>query len=259
MRGLRALSLLHNLHKRVLDTQFELALGKGLIHHDPRPARSTTHVPPRAFLSDTPRPTPGQNPISTTPSKLIYTALPALHHQFDGHLERPERVTAILTALQAAGLTHPTEGNQPEAHDRTSGRLATPAELGLVHTYVDQLAGYAAKAAKAKGPLAVADIADPDGATYVTPSSYKDAALSVGAALDLVDAVCGPQRSPPPIAFGINRPPGHHATPGAPLGFCLFNNVAVAARYAQKVHDIDRVLILDFDVRMHLLYVLLIY
>lgn len=87
-----------------------------------------------------------------------------------------------------------------------------------------------------------------DGVTYVTQSSFQDALVALGASLNIVDAVLSVSHSSPPVAFALVRPPGHHATADTPLGFCLFNNIAIAAKYAQKHHDIRRVLIVDFDV-----------
>jgi acetoin utilization deacetylase AcuC-like enzyme len=85
---------------------------------------------------------------------------------------------------------------------------------------------------------------DPD--TYLLPVSYQVACLSAGGALAAVDAVLGKQAD---NALAVIRPPGHHATPNRAMGFCLFNNVALAARHAQAVYDeVERVLIVDYDV-----------
>ncbi|MBN1201207.1 MAG: histone deacetylase [Anaerolineae bacterium] len=81
--------------------------------------------------------------------------------------------------------------------------------------------------------------------TYLAPRSYKIARLAAGGVLRAVDAVmCGDADN----ALAAIRPPGHHATPFNGMGFCLLNNVAVAARYAQRVYGVERVLIVDYDV-----------
>lgn len=83
------------------------------------------------------------------------------------------------------------------------------------------------------------------GDTPVGPGSYETALLAVGAVLQCCDAVmCGKVRR----AFAAVRPPGHHAEPGRSMGFCLFSNVAIAARYLQDVYALRRIAIVDFDV-----------
>lgn len=88
------------------------------------------------------------------------------------------------------------------------------------------------------------------GTTFFTNTSYNDALAAIGTVLDLVDAACRPTAAgaSPPVAFGICRPPGHHAVVSQSMGFCLFNTAAVAARYAQQAHGMQRVMIIDFDV-----------
>jgi acetoin utilization deacetylase AcuC-like enzyme len=81
--------------------------------------------------------------------------------------------------------------------------------------------------------------------TPVSADSFDVACLAAGAALAAVDTVMAENGG---RAFVLSRPPGHHATPHRPMGFCLFNHVAVAARYAQAVHGVERVLIVDWDV-----------
>lgn len=84
-----------------------------------------------------------------------------------------------------------------------------------------------------------------DADTYMTPDSYTIARIGAGAACMAVDAVFDGDAD---NALVASRPPGHHATADKAMGFCLLNNVAIAARYAQKEHDAKRVMIVDFDV-----------
>ncbi len=84
---------------------------------------------------------------------------------------------------------------------------------------------------------------DPD--TMISPESYEEARLAAGGILAAMDAVVSGEVK---NAFCAVRPPGHHAERGRSMGFCLFNNVAVAARYAQKKHGLQKVLIVDWDV-----------
>ena len=83
-----------------------------------------------------------------------------------------------------------------------------------------------------------------DGDTYVSAASWDIARLGAGACIAAVDAVMGECDN----AFAVVRPPGHHAERDRAMGFCLFNNVAIAARYAQRKHGLKRVAILDWDV-----------
>jgi acetoin utilization deacetylase AcuC-like enzyme len=84
-----------------------------------------------------------------------------------------------------------------------------------------------------------------DGDTVLSPDSYDAALHAVGACLQAVDNVCKGHNN---NGFCAVRPPGHHAEPNTAMGFCLFNNVAIAARHAQIEHDINKVAIIDFDV-----------
>ena len=145
------------------------------------------------------------------------------------HPERPERYDAVHGALRRAGLL--------ERLSTLETRTATDEELLLCHTreYLklarhDVQSGYPY--------LSTGD-------TDIGPESWKAAARAVGAVLNAVDAVAeGRARN----AFCLVRPPGHHANAARGMGFCLFNNVAIAARYAQKKHKVGRVLIVDWDV-----------
>jgi acetoin utilization deacetylase AcuC-like enzyme len=84
---------------------------------------------------------------------------------------------------------------------------------------------------------------DPD--TIASAGSYEAALHAAGGAVAMVDALLGGQAR---VAFAGLRPPGHHAEPAVAMGFCLFNNVAVAARHAIDTHDLERVFIFDWDV-----------
>lgn len=150
------------------------------------------------------------------------------HDPGGGHPERPQRLDAILRGA----------GTLPGgAVERRTTRPATRAELERVHTPAHVARIFAA------APAAGSTSLDPD--THMSPGSLAAALAAAGAGIAAVDAVCaGPVRR----AFCAVRPPGHHATRGAAMGFCLFNNVAVAAAHALAVHGLARVAIADFDV-----------
>jgi acetoin utilization deacetylase AcuC-like enzyme len=151
-----------------------------------------------------------------------------LHHNGDGHPERPSRLEAIAASLKAKGLwnklIHP-----PFAP-------ATNAQLEYCHTQrlIEQIHTLAENGG--------AQI-DPD--TRVTKYSFDIAKLAVGAALGAVDGIL---KNDYDTAFVAARPPGHHAESNRAMGFCLFNSVAIAARHAQRAHGLERVAILDWDV-----------
>jgi acetoin utilization deacetylase AcuC-like enzyme len=145
------------------------------------------------------------------------------------HPERPERFDVVLNGLKSAGLL-----------DRMlllEARTATDDELLLCHT--SEYLQTARRDVESGRPyLSTGD-------TDVTPNSWEVAVRAAGGVLNAVDAVlAGTVRN----AFCAVRPPGHHANAARGMGFCLLNNVAIAARYAQRKHGVDRVLIVDWDV-----------
>jgi acetoin utilization deacetylase AcuC-like enzyme len=127
-----------------------------------------------------------------------------------------------------------------------SPRAATEDELALVHErdYIQQVKEAAQKAgeAYAQGGKESRFFATD---TYVSEKSYEAAIKAAGAPLTAIDAL---MRGEIDNAYCLVRPPGHHAVPEAAMGFCLFNNVAIAAKYALEQHGLERVMIIDYDV-----------
>lgn len=147
-------------------------------------------------------------------------------HTSPGHPERPERLAAIVSQLEARGLR--------EHMLELAPREATDEELLRVHR--QSLLDAVEHAAERGAWL------DPD--TYTTAESVGIARRAVGGLLVAVEAV---RRGEADNAFVAMRPPGHHATPDRPMGFCLYNNVAVAAA-ALLADGVERLAILDWDV-----------
>ncbi|MBI5488993.1 MAG: histone deacetylase [Deltaproteobacteria bacterium] len=151
-----------------------------------------------------------------------------LDHEAPGyHPERPERLTSIWRAVDgwAAGqevVTFPA-------------RAATTAELERAHE-----GRFVRRALDVLGRGS--GYFDPD--TYFSPGSL---AAALGAAGGCIDAANAVRRGELDVAFGLHRPPGHHATRGASMGFCIFNNIAITAA-ALRAEGVERILIFDFDV-----------
>jgi acetoin utilization deacetylase AcuC-like enzyme len=151
------------------------------------------------------------------------------HEMGSYHPERPERLSAIQDQLIASGLApHLANYEAP---------LATDEQLARVHPmeYVQAIRD----AAPSTGTVHL----DPD--TAMNPHSLQAALRAAGAAVLAVDLI---MQGTVKTAFCAVRPPGHHACRARPMGFCIFNNVAVAARHAIDAHGLDRVAIVDFDV-----------
>jgi acetoin utilization deacetylase AcuC-like enzyme len=115
-------------------------------------------------------------------------------------------------------------------------RAATEAEVSAIHS-TSQIEQIAEIARSGGGYL------DPD--TYVSSDSYEAALNAAGAPLTAIDLIMDKKVD---NAFCLVRPPGHHATPEKGMGFCLFNNVAIAAKYIQSRYSLDRIVIIDWDV-----------
>jgi acetoin utilization deacetylase AcuC-like enzyme len=148
------------------------------------------------------------------------------HITDDFHPENPQRLVRIYSMLKELG---------PDSLIFLPQREATHDEIAWVHepSYISFVTGTKGKVQKRL---------DPD--TVTSPRSYEAACVAVGGCLRLADAIMSGEVD---NGFALVRPPGHHAERDRAMGFCIFNNVAVTARYLQKQHGLKRVLIVDWD------------
>jgi len=151
------------------------------------------------------------------------------HDTGHGHPEQPGRIKAVLNALKKAELSHKFRKVEPrECKDEDILRCHTKEYLETV------------KADLARGASSLST-----GDTVISKDSLMVARLATGGVLQAADEVLTGKA---PNAFCVVRPPGHHATPDKGMGFCIFNHVAIAARYAQEKHKVGKILIVDWDV-----------
>ena len=151
------------------------------------------------------------------------------HDTGHGHPESLRRFDAVVRALEAAGLREKMLPLEPRAVTREDLLLAhTPKYVALAE---EEIRGGAVQ-------LSTGD-------TMVSRHSWEAAMAAVGSGLAAVDAVMAGKAA---RAFCVVRPPGHHAREDQGMGFCVFNNIALAARHAQRRHGIARVLVVDWDV-----------
>ncbi|CAL8109628.1 unnamed protein product [Orchesella dallaii] len=167
---------------------------------------------------------------------IVYDDLMLKHRNSaePGHPERPERISNIFACHGDFGLLERCHRLQP--------REATEDELLLIHTeeHVRKMKGTQKMTARD-----LYKFKENFNSIYFNNHSYKCALVAAGSILQVVDAVVdGSCRS----GVAVVRPPGHHAEIDEPCGFCLFNNVALAAKYAQANHQLNKILILDWDV-----------
>jgi acetoin utilization deacetylase AcuC-like enzyme/formylglycine-generating enzyme required for sulfatase activity len=160
---------------------------------------------------------------------LVYDDIYLEHQTSPGHPESPERLKAIIRRLEAGGL-----------YPRLVHLAAKPAsqeQLETVHSslYIERVR-----------------LSCRDGESYldsldvpIGPRSYEAAVMAAGGVIVAADAVAKGQVT---NAFCAVRPPGHHARRNEAMGFCIFNNVAIATRYVQREHRLSKVLIVDWDV-----------
>jgi acetoin utilization deacetylase AcuC-like enzyme len=159
---------------------------------------------------------------------LIYDAV-YLKHDTGAHPENARRLNSILRALDE-------DDELSKKLVRTSPRPAANEDIARCHT--EDLIFHIESACNR-------DEAYLDVDTRISPESFQVARLAAGAAVTAVDAAMQEEGG---RAFGLIRPPGHHATIKTAMGFCLFNNAGIAARYAQAKYGVERVLIVDWDV-----------
>ena len=148
------------------------------------------------------------------------------HITDDYHPENPRRLTSIYGMLKELDQTDVV---------RVAARPATRDELSMVHDK-----GYVEMVCSTKGKVQTR--LDPD--TVASAKSYEAACMAAGGFLELVDAAMSGKID---NGFALVRPPGHHAESGRSMGFCIFNNIAVGARYLEKRYGLGRILIVDFD------------
>lgn len=171
---------------------------------------------------------------------LVYDPIFLEHITPAHHPERPQRVLKAMLVLEAlhwlerAGLV------------QLAPRPATIDELARVHDpdYIREVEAFSqevAREAKAGGSQSHFFTTD----TYISPKSYEVACMAAGAPLVAIDAIMKGEVN---NAYCLVRPPGHHALADEAMGFCLFNNIAVAARYALDHYGLERVMIIDYDV-----------
>jgi len=158
---------------------------------------------------------------------LVYDPI-YLKHDTGQHVENAKRLEAIISYLQQTQLKPQLTLIRP--------RAATIDELSLVHhtRYISHIQDVAQRGG---GWL--------DVDTVMSPDSYQAAVYAAGGAIRASEAVMDGEVS---SAFALVRPPGHHATSQQAMGFCLFNNIAIAAKYALTKYKLERVVIIDFDV-----------
>jgi acetoin utilization deacetylase AcuC-like enzyme len=165
---------------------------------------------------------------STLPTGLLYHPDYLKHNSGQNHPESAERLSSLIAHLEKKGLLSKLKSVEPY-----------PAKVDWLETVHDpSYIRRVEQVCKNGGGMLDLD-------THVGPESYQIALLAAGGAMAAVDAV---MKKKVKNAFCAVRPPGHHAERDRGMGFCIFNNIAVAARYAQNKFGLKRVLIVDWDV-----------
>src|SRR5438046_1955213 len=159
---------------------------------------------------------------------LLYTDPLFLKHETGSHPETPNRLRSITARLDKSGL----------AKKWTACTYTPLSEATVAKVHSPKIVQAAKQVAEHGGGHLDAD-------TVVSPDSFNVALAAAGACVAAVDAVLkGDEKT----ALCLVRPPGHHATPTRAMGFCLFNNVGLAAAHAKRQHKLTRVLLIGWDV-----------
>jgi acetoin utilization deacetylase AcuC-like enzyme len=151
-----------------------------------------------------------------------------LRHKTEPHPENPGRLTAIQNRLQSSKFYNNLTPIQP--HKATAQEIAMVHDLGYVESVKQSCAE---------------EVRNLDGDTVISSDSYDAALLSAGAGMNAIDQIIDGKIQ---NVFCAVRPPGHHAEQDHAMGFCLFNNVGIAAKYAQEVKKLNKIFIFDWDV-----------
>jgi acetoin utilization deacetylase AcuC-like enzyme len=161
------------------------------------------------------------------PAGLYFRHESSLAHETGSHPENKARIPAIESELERRGWVGWDRREAPAAHLEQLERVHTPEHIERIRTTAESGGGWF------------------DADTVASPGSWEAALHAAGGACAMVDTL---MTRTAPAAFAGLRPPGHHCEAARPMGFCLFNNVAVAARHALASHGAERVLVFDWDV-----------